>query len=162
MQDSPSFLEVHETLLDRYAAVSCTLLSSSSGGSGSVRSDANDEFLVLVRNIKQSFLPTAHTWSKLFSLLMSDDFASLSLDKSMEEVYRYWVQLDPVESSVAYARWLLSHDKAQAALDVIQRVRGDHVKEQVTRKWRQLLDEHASKQKDDDRHGDDMVVDVSL
>ncbi|THH29933.1 hypothetical protein EUX98_g4250 [Antrodiella citrinella] len=124
IQDSPAFTEVHETLLDRYIEVS---YSSSSD---------DKALLALVRQIKHAYMPTAHTWSHLFDLVAASESEAV---KGAAEIYYHWTQLDPTESTVAYAGWLLRRDRAKEALDVVQSVRDEGVKEVVARRWRELL-----------------------
>lgn len=125
MQDSPSFAEVHSTLLERYISLSA---------SNPETSDA--DLVTLVRHIKRSYLPTAHTYSHLFALLIPVPAAN----QAVSEVYHHWTVLDPVESSVAYAAWLLKTGRASEAVGVVQGVRGEEAKEEVGRRWREVLD----------------------
>lgn len=66
--------------------------------------------------------------------------------------------MDPVESAVKYAEWLLENGKAREAMGVVQGVRGDVEREEVERRWRVLLDENAKKQgekENEDEAGED-------
>ncbi|KAH8108052.1 U3 small nucleolar RNA-associated protein 6-domain-containing protein [Cristinia sonorae] len=144
IRDSPSFSEVHETLLGRYSSTAFSQESS------------DMQLLSLVRFIKQSYLPTARTWRHLFSLLES---ATSPPTKATQETYHHWTQLDPVESTAKYAGWLFKHNRAQDALNIVQGVRGEEVKEEVARLWRELLSEKEARSGKAEEEDDQMVVD---
>ncbi|TCD64878.1 U3 snoRNP protein [Steccherinum ochraceum] len=134
IRESSSFTEVHEALLDRYATTTCAQASNSP-----------NQLLALVRHIKKSYLPTAHTWSHLFSLLTASPPPPPA--KAIAEVYHHWAQLDVVDASVLYAGWLLKQKQATEALAIVQGVRGEGVKEQVAVRWRELVNEVGGESK---------------
>lgn len=115
---------MHEILLDIYLEISY------------FESPDDKALLALVRQIKNAYMPTTHTWSHLFDLVAASKSEAV---KGAAEIYYHWTQLDPTESTVAYAGWLLRQDRAKEALGVVQSVRDGNVKEVVERRWRELL-----------------------
>ena len=136
MQDAPSFRLVHDSLLERCAAL-LKLISS-----GTVR-------LSYFRRISSAYLLDADTLKAFFSseASRSGDSGNAS-DELLKQIYLAWRRREIVDASLAWARWLLSENKGREAGDVIQRARVevDGVnKQRLEDEWRHIVDDSTKK-----------------
>lgn len=162
---------MHEALLDLYASALFTTAATTS--------PSDTDLLAAVRHIKTAYMPTAHTWAHLFTLVTSTSASPTATAsntsnaplRALAEIHRHWSQLDAIESSVSYASWLLkSQKKAKEALEVIKGVKGEEEKEVVERRWREAINhsglkdepplEEAEEEEDEEEEEEMMVVEA--
>lgn len=141
MQDSPSWRDVHEGLLVRYATY--TLANSPECKTNEAES------LSFIKRIKRDFLPSQAVWEACFTLISSSTSPSAA---ALNQVYTFWCSLDRPNASLAYAAWLLEAGRSKESVQVISeclaQLSGGE-KEEVERRWRAVVNVEGDKMEDD-------------
>lgn len=140
MRDS-SLSGVHELVLISYAeAIHAERVEFTATGR-TTDQDTIAARVQRVRHMANAYLTTAKVWQTVFALESQTGWDSDA--QFLEQVYEEWRKKDGLESTVAWAEWLMKNGKGKEAKEVIVRAKawlGGEEQAQLERRWTSILD----------------------
>ncbi|KAI0645423.1 U3 small nucleolar RNA-associated protein 6-domain-containing protein [Trametes meyenii] len=135
---------VHEVLLIRYAAATHAGLPHLIQRAEAALTEAR---LARVRRLGTAHAPSARVWAEVFKQEAQGSWEPAADDggdvRVLGAVYEFWRQCDGVESTAAWAAWLLRSGRGKDAVAVVGRARsvlGEEAGEAVERRWKGILE----------------------